>query len=382
MKPTVLIYEPATGNPQRKVLGLTLRDRLEKACMRDGAREVLALDESTIGTRGPVVLCPSTLVAERKVLRALLHEKAEPQALLTGGAPVVRLGAQDRMDAELLADPEVWLESRAQDAVAPDGFARTIDDKRAARAAENALLQALRKPVDGLISRTLNRPVSLATSRLLARTPATPNHITIGAGILGLIGAGVMAQGGYLALAFGAFLVHMSSVFDGCDGEIARLKFQSSRIGEWLDTVTDDVVNASMTLGLGLGISATTGSSVYAVLSIVAVVLHLSYAGVVYHYLITQARTGFALDFKWWFEDGNTQANTFHDKMSVMDTLKLMVRRDFFVFLFFVLCAVNVPVVALAFASAGAVVVFVLGVLQTVMTRLPARQAAQRRTRA
>lgn len=371
MKPTVLVFEsgtPGDTGAERKVLGLTLRDRLEKSCIRDGAVEVHPLHRIDHVIPGPVVLVPSTLVGDNTALKALLDEDREPGLVRAGASVVARFDSKAAIPAEALASPAEWLEAHASEAIEGPGFLRDIARPRDVRDAENALLQALRKPVDGLISRTINRPVSLETTRWLARTPVTPNQWTIVCAVIGVVGAVVMAQGGWLLMTFGAFLVHLSSVWDGCDGELARVKFKSSKVGEWLDTIADDIVNSGMTLGLGFGVAATTGNDVYATIGLVAFGLYAAYTAVIYHQLVTRLRSGFALDFEWWFEEGNDQKNIISERMGAMDVLKLMVRRDFFVFLYFALTAVALPAVALWLAFTGAVVVFTLGALQTVMT--------------
>ena len=44
---------------------------------------------------------------------------------------------------------------------------------------------------------------------------------------------------GYFFLLLGALLAQLSSILDGCDGEIARLKLLKSKFGRWLDQVLD-----------------------------------------------------------------------------------------------------------------------------------------------
>ncbi|MBW2005204.1 MAG: CDP-alcohol phosphatidyltransferase family protein, partial [Deltaproteobacteria bacterium] len=50
--------------------------------------------------------------------------------------------------------------------------------------------------------------------------------------------------GGYSNLVIGTLLAHLSSVIDGCDGEIARLKFQVTEFGGWFDAVLDRYADA------------------------------------------------------------------------------------------------------------------------------------------
>ncbi|MBW2458917.1 MAG: CDP-alcohol phosphatidyltransferase family protein [Deltaproteobacteria bacterium] len=115
------------------------------------------------------------------------------------------------------------------------------------------LLGDCRKPVDGLISRHLNRHVSLFVSRLLVNTPVTPNVMTGLTFGVGLVGVWFVVQGGYQATLIGALLMQLNSILDGCDGELARLRFQGSKLGQWLDTLGDDVSNILYWAALGFG---------------------------------------------------------------------------------------------------------------------------------
>ncbi len=94
------------------------------------------------------------------------------------------------------------------------------------------LLQSLVKPNDGWVSRHLNRPLSTLVSRALVKTSITPNQITLFMLIPALLTGFVFAQGGHQNFLIGAILFHLTSVLDGVDGEIARLKFKSSPFGQ------------------------------------------------------------------------------------------------------------------------------------------------------
>ena len=56
--------------------------------------------------------------------------------------------------------------------------------------------------------------------------------------------------GGYINLVIGAILAQAASVIDGCDGEIARLKFQVTEFGGWFDAVLDRYADAFLLFGL------------------------------------------------------------------------------------------------------------------------------------
>lgn len=126
-----------------------------------------------------------------------------------------------------------------------------VDDREALERAEDALLDRTGgKTADGPVSRYLNRPLSMRLSRYLVRTPVTPNQISFFSFILSLVGAWLFAKQGYLPLAAGAVLAQTASVVDGCDGEVARLKFLESDFGGWFDAVLDRYADAFLLFGL------------------------------------------------------------------------------------------------------------------------------------
>ncbi len=65
-----------------------------------------------------------------------------------------------------------------------------------------------------------------------------------------MLGAFFFFLGGYLNLVIGAILAQTSSVIDGCDGEIARLKFKTTEFGGWFDAVLDRYADAFLLFGL------------------------------------------------------------------------------------------------------------------------------------
>lgn len=124
---------------------------------------------------------------------------------------------------------------------------------------EERLWARCRKSVDGYVSRWFNRSVSLFISRRLVRYRISPNQVTLGATVFGLAGAGLAAVGGYWPVLAGAVLLQVNSIIDGVDGELARIKVQSSLLGEWLDTLGDALVNICFVVALGAGAVAAGG---------------------------------------------------------------------------------------------------------------------------
>ncbi|MBA7548320.1 Bifunctional IPC transferase and DIPP synthase [subsurface metagenome] len=125
-----------------------------------------------------------------------------------------------------------------------------VDDEIAFRKAEKILLANLKKTSDGPVSRHLNRPISTRISKYLLKKPITPNQISFFSFTLSVIGALLFFLGGYVNLLIGGVLAQVSSIVDGCDGEVARLKFQTSEFGGWFDAVLDRYADAFLLFGL------------------------------------------------------------------------------------------------------------------------------------
>ncbi len=103
---------------------------------------------------------------------------------------------------------------------------------------------------DGFVSAYLNRLISIRISALLARTPITANQVTLLSFLTGIVGAVFFAVGGYFSMLLGGCLVQLSSIIDGCDGDIARLKETVSAKGGWLDTVLDRYADLAMAIAV------------------------------------------------------------------------------------------------------------------------------------
>ncbi|HHH30676.1 MAG TPA: CDP-alcohol phosphatidyltransferase family protein [Polyangiaceae bacterium] len=121
------------------------------------------------------------------------------------------------------------------------------------RAAVRSLFEACRKPVDGVVSRHLNRHVSLFISRLLVDTRITPNTMTFVTFGVSLVASWLALAGSYASFAVAGVLMQLNSILDGCDGELARVRFQGSKLGQWLDTVGDDLSNVVFWAAVGYG---------------------------------------------------------------------------------------------------------------------------------
>ncbi len=152
-----------------------------------------------------------------------------------------------------------------------DAFWIDVDDRKAVNRAERALIERLPKHGDGPVSRYLNRPLSTRITRRLVARSVTPNQISLFCFGLSLVAATLFAAGGALTLALGGLLAQLASVVDGCDGEVARLKYQESAFGGWFDAVLDRYSDAFLLFGLTWHVFAGQGGGLVLAVGFLAI---------------------------------------------------------------------------------------------------------------
>lgn len=180
-----------------------------------------------------------------------------------------------------------------------------IDTQAHAREGKKKLLASLGKPDDGIASRRFNRPISQAASRLLSKTPITPNQVTLLNLALGLAAAYVASLGGYLPFLIAAILFQLNSIFDGTDGELARLKYRTSRYGQWFDTIADNIVYVTMIAGYAVGVKKTTLPVFYFYAGIGGVLFGIFAFLGLYIYMLRNKKKGSLLEIKFGYEGWN-----------------------------------------------------------------------------
>lgn len=205
---------------------------LERLLAHRDPGEGIALEESK-GSPWSILLAPPALVAavwERLVAGAPLGEELESRV------------RQGRMTL-----------------VATQGFFVPVLDERSRSEAEAVLYRGLGIGADSRVDRVINRRCSRWLTRLLIRLPVTPNQVTLLSLGLGLA-AGWMLWAATPGSALVGLLFYLAAVVvDHSDGEVARLTFQESAFGEWLDFATDTATHAVLVLGMGVTASRVGG---------------------------------------------------------------------------------------------------------------------------
>jgi phosphatidylglycerophosphate synthase len=288
----ILVMTAAPDSGDRKILGLSLLQRTEMVARRAGYEQVFLLTQQDVALPGvaavsdwsrlatalasfrtaPVVIASAAMLAELNSLEQLAETRvgsawAElprcfimiaadrvPDVLAAlneeGGAHDLR-AVQDKL-ARRFGPPEPIPAS-----IAPMIVTTAAD----VHIAERRLLRSLVKDTDGFMARHVERPISLQIVRRLALTSITPNQITMISVAIGLAGAPFFISALWPWQTLGALLFLLHSIVDGCDGELARLRFQESRWGGVLDFWGDNIVHivtfACMAVGWSLSVSAT-----------------------------------------------------------------------------------------------------------------------------
>jgi phosphatidylglycerophosphate synthase len=265
----LVVLPPAGGAAEpvaadAMVLGVPLWRRITVAARRAGFGQAVVASELNgfAPARSRIVLLPGNVVPQPAWLRALREMPVEPDTVYvdpTGTAVVetddparvLKAAARRPAAEEVLAELRGSFPVRARAVDPSQRFA--IRTHAEVGAAEAWLLRSLIKANEGFMSRHVERRISLALTRRLVRTPVTPNAITLVSVGIGLCGAPFFLSMNPLAQVAGVLLFLAHSILDGCDGEIARLKFLESRGGAVLDFWGDNLVHQCIFTCMAVG---------------------------------------------------------------------------------------------------------------------------------
>ena len=133
---------------------------------------------------------------------------------------------------------------------------------------------------DELINTYLLRPIAGFIVRILYSTRVTPNQVTIASTVAGLVAAGFYIQNDTGLTALAGLLVTLKDVLDSADGQLARAKQQYSRIGRFLDSIGDFVVDLAVFGAIGWVLYTNTGNGwmlALALAGLAGITLRVSY---------------------------------------------------------------------------------------------------------
>ena len=120
------------------------------------------------------------------------------------------------------------------------------------------------RELQGFLNRTVYHPAARRLATLLARTPATPNMVSIfGAAMVCTTGVLYALVGTPLAIGIGFALHLLWHVVDGADGDLARMTGRASPRGEVVDGLCDYGGHVVLYLLLGHALQQTFGPLIW-----------------------------------------------------------------------------------------------------------------------
>jgi phosphatidylglycerophosphate synthase len=310
--PSTLLYFPhdasVTVPPSARLAGLPLAERVLRPVQRAGyARVLVWLPDETCSRNARARLrrifkdsahavsivnnestwrallsdlpanAPLTAIGPGTIVSRTLLEEAREMPVAAGTVRTVPAGADHqasgllRLTAAAAMRPAdvagLLADNRGRPHELPSGedvamgraqLALQINDVADLASAEITIRRASYKATDAKLAR-FNRRMSLPISIALIPTPLTANQLSVILVAIGFYSAWLFSIGHYAAGVLGAFLSLSASVLDGCDGEIARLKYQESALGCWIETFGDYSYYIAIFIGLTIGAVRQTG---------------------------------------------------------------------------------------------------------------------------
>ena len=139
------------------------------------------------------------------------------------------------------------------------GLFHAVKGRGSVAAAKAALRRSLTKPTDGFLAAWIDRRLSTRLSLLFVRAGLKANQVTLLALLPALAGAALLAVPNRWWSAAGALLFWVSTVLDGCDGEVARLTYSESARGARLDLLCDNIALGAVFAGILVHVYLETG---------------------------------------------------------------------------------------------------------------------------
>jgi len=307
------------GDPRRVLLGLSLLQRMVMTLVHGGIKRILvlsreegkSLDDLASGAKvwqrsgadvrlavsgkaelplpeAPFLLLGGMVVFNAALVQDLHQCEVESDRLLVpdedhrslsrfAGLALCRASSFQRLQAEIgnvRCDRGLgaFLATASLLVVPGHGWIE-VDSRKREKEARRLLRLSMFKPSDGFFSRHLNRKISWPISCLLIRLGVRPNHVTMVNLALGLLSGWLIGRGGYGNTLAAGLLFQFVSIFDGCDGEIARLTFRFSVFGTRLDNLCDFVTLVVFFINLPIGLYAATTNSFWLAMGAVMVLL-------------------------------------------------------------------------------------------------------------
>jgi|GEM_PF-1537251 len=223
---------------------------------------------------------------------------------------------------------------------------------------ENAVKERIKNP--GLFKKLFNFPISIPLTKLLVKTSLMPNQITF-ISLLFFIIAGVLFSLKHFIL--GGILCYLGAMLDAVDGKISRLKFKSSYLGKFSDSMSDRFCELSIVIGLTFGVYFSTRNYLIFLLGLLSIFFLLGrfYSqGLYYEFMNERIHSS----KKW--------------KGSKSSKLVELANRDLNFFIVLISCLLSFPIIGLGYMAFSASLAFFIRAFQTMKTlKIPSRSQQQ-----
>lgn len=234
MLPNVAVLQsPEKGNLNIKICGLYILERNIILLYRAGITQIyLHLSEPEIE------FYRNNIKKHLKHISFVVKEERLPslkttQAILLPANCFLQAHHLSQADNFFTKKKNVWQIQRLSEVF-------EITSHSDALRAEEILVQTIRASTPGFIARNINKAISLPISRVLSKTRIHPNVLTVINMIVGFSSALFLSMNTYMSIVVGGLCFQLASVFDGVDGEVAKLTLRVSKLGGWLDTISDN----------------------------------------------------------------------------------------------------------------------------------------------
>lgn len=369
------------------VCGLTLVERARRVALKAGAGRVLVVDAVTPlldEVRAWAAAEPSRRLVVVDVREHVIHVPLIQAALGASSAVVVEpsgafagamladVGQRDELLAAVtrpdgLADLAArWREQGLRTEPYGELARHPARTARERKEAVYFLFGLIRKAQDSWLVRNFNRKVSYPFTRVLLPLKfISPNMISIAVFLMGAIGCYVMTTPTYGAAVLGTGIILFAGYIDGCDGEVARLRLESSKLGAWIDTMADEATTVLTVVCVGIHVYRLHPLPWLGWTVVIAGILAAIGVLLIYYYLLTSGGSGNSQDYP--------------TSSRILAFLRYLIRREMVNLGSFALCLLGLVEVLYTFLAIGALVSSsVLGVqtIQRMRTPRPAEATA------
>ncbi|MDO8461689.1 MAG: CDP-alcohol phosphatidyltransferase family protein [Deltaproteobacteria bacterium] len=224
--------------------------------------------------------------------------------------------------------------------------------------AEAATCVKIVQSTTGLVARHLNKRFSLPISLFLSRRGFKPNNITFFNMGVGLISGLLAAFGTDSSILWGAFFFQLASVLDGVDGEVAKLTDRATQMGQWLDTLSDNLTLLVFLVGLTIGLYQTTHDFLILVAGEVALFSFFVLLAIMLLFLKKNTTSGSFVTYDREFVGKISQEKGFLPRFVKYG--RYFLKKDSFALLFLLLAAIGQPQLIIYAVALGTTVGWLL----------------------